>query len=706
MDRVLRNTGQIARDRGSWWIAVIIGVLACLLVTGGLMLYPSNIRWLTQSDLAQSYLGWAFFRDGPWSWPPGADPLYGAGLHASVYYSDSIPLLALLFKLFAAWLPTSFQYFGLWVLACFVLQAFFAWRLLELVTSSRLVKALATVFFVFAPPMLLRLGGHMALVGHWIVLAAIYLCLRRTTQRHVLYWTALLVVAIAVHAYLFAVAAAIWLADLAQRYWIAPDNNADGLLSGARRCLPEVLSVGVAVLLAAWLSGFFMISGQGMHAEGFGYYKMNVLAPINGAGWSRLGLNVPEAPGEYEGFNYLGLGAIALIASALLMRAFRRGVAHPSLVPRPLWAMMVVLVALAITTHVGIGTWQWQIPMPQKWWTALSHIPLQSTGRLFWAVYYLVLLAALFVLLQTLSRRQQIAVLSCAVLLQCVDLYPRLANMHAYLLARSRDTVVPGLHGAFWDVAGTRYKTLRMLPLTLRPDGWERLAFYANSQRMGTDIVQVARIDIDRFFSLYNLQQTALLTDRLDPQTLYVLDERELEVARLAIPGNHAALFRLDGLNVLAPGWGAALPAGAVDLRLEGPGSTSFALPFESDFTVRSTGRTLLGNGWSATDAATDATSLSDVADLFVPGGHDAGRSVHVELSLHRNSTGRSMARELVVWSGEQRIGTCQLVDDGCRHLVFDVPAATQGSYFRNVQLRADQPSAKLRITLDAMHVE
>jgi hypothetical protein len=554
--------------------------------------------------------------------------------------------------------------------------------------------------------MLLRLGGHMALVGHWILLAAIYLCLRPTRQRQMLYWALLLVVAIAVHAYLFAMATAIWLADLAQRYWIASDDGHGGVLPGLRRCLPEVLFVSAAVWLVAGLAGFFMVPSHGMQAEGFGYYKMNVLAPIDGGGWSRWGLNLPQYQGEYEGFNYLGVGGIALMGAALLMRVLRRDVARPVAVPRALWVMMAVLAALAVTSNVGIGTWQGHIPMPQKWWNALSHMPLQSTGRLFWAVYYVLLLAALFVLLRTLSKPQQVVILLGAVLLQCLDLYPALAGLHSQLLARSRDTAMPGLHGAFWDTAGSRYHTLSVLPLTMRPSRWEQLAFYANSQHMGTDAVQVARLDLDRFFLQYNRQQTALLADQLNPQTLYMLDDRELDVARLAIPESHAALFRLDGLNVLAPGWNAALPEGAVDLRRQEQASTSFDLPFASDFAVRSAGRSLLGDGWSATDSAAEAISLSDAAMLWVPGGHDIGRSAHVALSLHRNSTGKSMARELEVWSGGQRLGRCQLADDGCRHFAFDVPADAQSGYFRKVALRADQPSAKLRIALDAIRVE
>lgn len=700
---MLRRIERIFHPRGLYLIPVIIGAIACLLVTGGPMLWPGNVHWLANGDLAQTYLGWAFYRDGSWTWPPGADPLYGMGLHASVYYSDSIPLLALLFKPFASWLSVPFQYFGLWVLACFVLQACFAWRLLGLATSSLRAKILASVFFVLAPPMLLRLGGHMALVGHWTVLAAIYLCLRPARQRQARYWIALLAVSIAVHAYLFAIVAALWLADMAQRFWMAPDES----IAASRRfrsCMREILAAAVVVLCVAWMAGFFMLSGDGMQASGFGYYKMNVLAPVNGAGWSSFGLNFPQTEGEGEGFNYLGLGGIALVLLAALLSIFNRGVTHRRLMPRPLLVMVILLALAAITCNVGMGALQWHMPLPEKWSMLLSHMPLQSTGRLFWATYYIVLLMALLVVLRTLSLRRQIWVLSGIVLVQCLDIYPGVMGLHALLLARSRNEV-SGLRGAFWDTAGRRYDTLRMLPLTVRPDQWEQFAFYANSHRMGTDIVQLARIDLDRFWPLYNAQQAALLGDRLDAKTLYVLDDRELGIARAAIPVGHAALFRLDNVNVLAPKWDLPLPSAAADLRRGGPVSASYNVPFESDFGVRGAARLLLGNGWNATGDG-EVASLSDTASLFVPGGEDAGRALHIELSLHRASVGKSMAQQLEIWFDGQRIGACGLAGDSCRHLVFEVPSTKQGTYFRELQLRPEKPLAKLRIALDTVRVQ
>lgn len=686
-------------------IPILLGLAAGLWVSGGTMLWPGQTGWLVHGDLAQSYLGWASYRHAPWSWPPGANPAYGAGLHSSVYYSDSIPLLALLFKLLSTWLPEPFQYFGLWVLACFVLQAVFAWCLLGLADARPLERTLGTVFFVLAPPMLNRLGGHMALVGHWMVLMALWLCLSPVRRRQAAWWACLVAMAMIVHAYLFAMVAAIWVADMVRRQvelQRAAPLRAGGVL---RRWLPELALVAAAALAAAWLAGFFMVSGQGMQAEGFGYYKMNLLAPFNGDGWSRFGLHSAQAPGEYEGFNYLGLGGIALVALALSVVVLRRGRPSPRLIPLSLWIVAILLVALAVTCNIGFGAWQWHMPLPERLWTRLSHLSLQSTGRLAWVAYYLVLLAALFAVLQRLRGRIRVVLLLVLVVAQLVDLYPGLSGLRATLLARTRGTPAL-LNGPFWDAAGQRYGTLRQLPLALMSPGWERLAFYAQAHRMRTDAVQLARIDWPNYLALYNQGHAALLGDRLDPSTLYLLDARELEVARVAIPEGSAALFQLDGLDVLAPGWWSALPADAVSLRKADTASSPFRLPFQADMAQMGAGRLLLGEGWDSVGDG-EVCSRSDAADVFVPVGGTSGQAVRVTLDLRQNdSRAAQVQQHLDVLSDGRRIGTCSFADGSCRSLVLELPVKDAGLHFRQLQLRSTQPGIKLRVVLEHIRVE
>src|SRR6185436_3449571 len=82
-------------------------------------------------------------------------------------------------------------------------------------TTQQLPRFFAAGLFVFSPPMIWRLHGHMSLVGHFLILAALYLSLRRTEANRRIWWTALVTAAALVHAYIFAMVGLLWLANLA-----------------------------------------------------------------------------------------------------------------------------------------------------------------------------------------------------------------------------------------------------------------------------------------------------------------------------------------------------------------------------------------------------------------------------------------------------------------------------------------------------------
>jgi hypothetical protein len=97
--------------RVSWLFAmaaVLIGLAGFLLITGGRIVWPTYVTWLARGDPAQSWLGWQFFRQAPLvQWPLGANPALGLDLGNTVVFTDSIPLLALLFKPFSGRCRTS-----------------------------------------------------------------------------------------------------------------------------------------------------------------------------------------------------------------------------------------------------------------------------------------------------------------------------------------------------------------------------------------------------------------------------------------------------------------------------------------------------------------------------------------------------------------------------------------------------------------------
>ena len=256
---------------------LLLGVLAFFIIIGPRVLYPTNIAWLGGGDPATHYLGWLFFRNSEWSFPIGLNPTYGLELGSAILFTDSNPLLAFLFKPFASLLPEPFQYSGIWLLACFVLQAWFGWKLAGLLSESTPIRVFSTGLFVFAPPMMWRLPVHLSLGGHFFILAALYLALHPRLERRRLVWASLLATTALVHAYLLAMVALLWLADLVGK--------------SIQRKLPirtgavELVVILSVIGIVCWQVGYFSV-GEGTSKFGFGYYRMNLLSIVDASGWS------------------------------------------------------------------------------------------------------------------------------------------------------------------------------------------------------------------------------------------------------------------------------------------------------------------------------------------------------------------------------------------------------------------------------------
>ncbi len=687
---------------------LLLGLATFFALGGAGILAPGNVGWLAHSDLAQSYLGWAFYRDAPWSWPLGANPAYGLEIGSSVYYSDSIPVLAIFFKALAAWLPAPFQYFGLWVMACLVLQAWFAWKLAGLASRDVWFRTVAVLLLVTALPMLNRIGGHMALVGHWTILAGLYLCLRPHRDRQVFWWALLIAGAMAMHAYLFVLVGVLWVADLAHRHWEDRRTMPRGAKAGL---LKESGIVIGAALASAWVSGLFMVSGRGMRAQGFGHYKMNLLAPFDSAGWSALGLHFQTAAGEYEGFNYLGAGVMLLAALALLLFVIKRADHRWTTRNTVLLAMASALTLLAMTHVIGIGGAQLHMPLPAKLVDKLQGLPVQATGRLFWAVYYLIVVAALFALARTLKPMPLRLVLLAMLMLQAIDLYPGLARLRQSNLSRAEATLPTELRAPFWAQAAERYRHVRRLPTRALAPGWEPVAFFAQQHGMGTDMVQVARLDVKPFWQLEQRKRARLFEGDPEPDSLYLLTNDTLELARAALVDPRDALFRLDGQMVLAPDWGTALPAGAENLRSgdavrdAGP----YQLPYRADFRQGSQARSLLGADGERIDAAQHYIPMHG-ATLYVPAGADTTATLHATFELQALPPMPSAARLNVRMDGRE-IARAMPDADGRYRVSVDVPPARNPAHFRRLDLHFDLPPAsekqlrKWKVGVAAMEV-
>jgi Family of unknown function (DUF6311) len=376
--------------RLAFLIGATCGALFFASTLGSTILNPESIDWLLRgNDWTTHYAGWAMFRHAPWTWPPGALPTLMYPVGTALVYSDSLPLLALLFKPLAPWLPETFQYTGGWLATSCVLQGGFAALLVQRWTRSAAPIAAAAALFLYAPVLLNRLP-HATLTAHWLILASLWLYFRPRPPQSVIReawpWWLLAGLSALVMPYLammvLAVSAAYWI----RRSWV----------DGERRFIEAASVLAMTILLVAalwWLSGAMTIKyDDGNGGVVHGLYSFNLLGFFNSLGWSAILPGFPLASQEqYEGYAYLGLGVICLLAVLLVEALVRRRRPHRPHRHWPLLVVTLLLVAFAASTVLTLGPW------------TLVNYPLttpilstfRSSGRFIWVAYYLTSLGAI-----------------------------------------------------------------------------------------------------------------------------------------------------------------------------------------------------------------------------------------------------------------------------------------------------------------------
>jgi hypothetical protein len=530
--------------------AAALGLVVIHAAFGGFILPPSDTGWMLSGrigpDPVQYWLGWTAFVRDAWRWPPGANPGWGMELASSIFYSDSIPLLAFVFKALRPVVEVA-QYWGLWIYACGALQAVLAWALMGRATREPLPRLAVAGLFVMQPLLLGRLGGHFALGGQFLLLAGLWLCVvPGRGPRRGFAWAGLMAASSLVQAYILPMVGALWAAD-----WM--DRAADRERRGGALIGVEALSVPAVGVAGLWAGGFFLLSGGfGGTWGGYGQMQFDLLAPFDPGYWGALLPDIATADHLEAGNSYPGLGALAVIGlGALAWLVGPRGAV------RRHWALLLVLAGLlllAITHRVAIGGREFEVlPLPE--WIVSRADAVRASERFFWPVLYAALLGGAVALVRRLGARRAGFVLFAALVLQAVDLRPGFARLQGYFSVQP-PTLPLRLTDPFWAEAARRYAFVRVVPTGMQAPNWEEVAVYAATLGLATDAVYLARLD-SRAVEAVNARVAALLqTGTHEPRTFYVLgDDAALARARAGMDPSRDLLERFDDRWVLVPGW-------------------------------------------------------------------------------------------------------------------------------------------------------
>ncbi len=550
------------------WVLAAITVIVIYHVCYGLAtLQPTNISWLmtVRHDWGTHYLGWAFYKNEPWHFPLGRVTGYNYPVGTNIGFTDSIPLMAMFFKLFARILPDDFQYFGIWLLLCDLLTAYFTIRLLRLFKINWFIT-LAAVVFLTTNPVLVYRGMHPALCAHWLLIASIYVYFLKpddTGSSRILRYQFLLLMASAlINPYLCWMVLGFTLATPVRLCFF--DKAID------IKHFFVYLGVSLLSVLVLWyLTGLIDLSQKEDLGVGgaYGLYALNLNSLFNSFGYSSILPLLPwVSPHQYEGYMYLGLGMMVLVLALLLSLAYHRltrktapanlAAATPTLSRRkarlskgsliPLLVLTAAYTILAVTLVITYNERVLiRIPAP-PFFIKLEEI-FRACARFFWTPYYLIVLFTIIGIAKwKVHPAIPSAVIFAALVLQLYDIRILLTSRHP-----TYGAYVPPMDNKSWLTLMSQFDEILFIPPfqspAIRSMDYQDFSFLALKARKPINLAYVARADSRAMQEYTDSLNRMVEIGSLSPKAIYITNAASLEEFAVPIQSGTARLNTLDG---------------------------------------------------------------------------------------------------------------------------------------------------------------
>lgn len=516
------------------------GMAVFVWVYGTAPLHVSWDNWILagydELDVQQHYAGWLLFRNSRWTLPLGMADTLAMPDGTAISYTDSLPWVSILLKLLRSVLPATFQWFGLYVLGCFALQGAAGGLLCARGMTGRTAAAVTGLLggglFACLPTLWERAFRHTALASQWLFLFALYVylesrdALRRTGRAPKRRWwlVVLAFAAVGIHPYFLPpvmVCALLWSVDRIR-------------LSGAWKGAALDFAAALAAALAGGVLCGAIGTESGLSRDGYGEFSMNLNALFNPYSrgqytWSRLLPVLPQQTNQYDGFNYLGLGVLVLLALALVLAAiaaFRRPQEVKTWWKRnwPVAVGCALLTLFAVSNRVYWGNTGFTIPLP-GWLLDLCGI-FRASGRMFYLPAACLAVWGVYTLREACRRLPRPTACSCVMLaaflaVQVWDLSAVAAEKHNYFTAAAaQPTENVACHSMTAGIGAGRSALLAAGDV--REDRLRLLAILAGKEGLPTNL-DIA-VSGSREAAAQSRADTAaqLLQGQYDPTAVYV----------------------------------------------------------------------------------------------------------------------------------------------------------------------------------------
>lgn len=491
----------------------LIGFITFGIVYGYKVLDVTYDAWIINNggDMSQHYLGWVYYRKSPWHFPIGLTDGIIYPNKVSVIFMDSIPIMALLFKIISPILPSTFQYFGIFGLLTYMLQGGMAAVLIYSKTENKKISIIGSIFFVCSSVLLMRIFIHTALGFHPIILISIYVFLNKQEfyEKHkdVQAWTILLVMASMIHIY-FVPMVAVFIFG----FYFYELFSKEYLKTIVKIMIPIVITIVIMYIM-----GYFYGNGE-LSDGGLGLYNCNINSLFNDQSTSFIATLLNRtSTGIGEGYAYLGYGIILLSLICVISICQKQEWRKFKSKYIPIIIVTMLFLILSIEPNVKIGDFTiLKIKYPQKIYNLLSIF--RSNGRFMWPVFYMIMLGVI-VYVGNNYRSCGWYIVTAILIIQIIDLSPVFAS-RKNIIQQGEDA----MESEVWEniTANELFffyepvQTTKLLQKTMR------LGKYAADNNMVMNDFYVARKNNNELDTQRIEEMNQLLQGDVDANKLYI----------------------------------------------------------------------------------------------------------------------------------------------------------------------------------------
>ena len=505
---------------------------------------PTNTDWLRTQDLISYQDAWNFYKNDDWRFPIGRIPNYGIEIGNSIVYADIIPIFAIFFKSLKNFLFFNFQYYSIWIFLSIFLQCYIAFLIIFKFTKSYNYSILGSIFFVISPVFISRLGMHIALASHWLILFAFYI--ETLNKKKDLLRNLNILLSLSIHFSLTIIITII--------HYIFKVNQ----LFNKEKRLKFFLDSSLLLIfsfLIMYILGYFEIPPYDGLGGGYGYFAFNLNSffnPLNtindlNNSWSILIPALEFPRGHYEGFAYLGLSGILFFLLFLLSFFVRKN----GFIFNKKKIVFISLVFLtSATTHQIYFSENLLVSFSLNNYVYGLLGIIRASGRMIWPLYYLIFIIGIIFIFKNFNKTKSMSILTVLLLIQIVDLIPGFSNFYNGKIYQYNHK----LKDEIWSILPKHYENVKVLERKNNSDLYKMMPDYLGRNNFKkTDIFNAARLDRQKLKEGSYLTTKEFSEGYIDEKSFYLTIYKQQAIIMKKIFENkkNYHFYNRDGIWIL-----------------------------------------------------------------------------------------------------------------------------------------------------------